>query len=451
MLAAHDQENLVHSHQAAAAAKPLNHGAKQLQFRTPAAKAPKTPFKIPLNDENAPNTFNGKFQKSTVKGQAFQMANGKNGPAVDKNAFITPMGPSTRAPLGMKTTNAKAKTIQTPAGQALGTVNEKNQQRSTTSRKVKTRQPQIEVFKSTETGNLEDEEIPDIEYMPPRSKDIQDYPDDFLLNMDYSQLRGSNLTRGWYQTYCNPVGPDGLTKFQRQEKEAQARHEKEVDTMLRKAFDEMTFDLPEVQNNDICANQKIKTQSESSKRIPSSKGLQARQKTSRPLAKGPSSLRSKAAASALSYHNPASEASNPNQARPLIRAKVPTSIMGRSKQAPAPTNPSSMRHTAAKVTSQNTIGYTRGRATSVSLRANDSSESSKSKSIDATVSSEHQPLINHFEAHYSPEAGSDEWNKLRGYDTAEDEDEDIEDALKGRGNNFLYLDEDADKDFVLTL
>ena len=52
MLAARDQENLVHGHQAAAAAKPLNQGLGQLLPKTPGNKVPKTPFKVPLNDEN---------------------------------------------------------------------------------------------------------------------------------------------------------------------------------------------------------------------------------------------------------------------------------------------------------------------------------------------------------------------------------------------------------------
>jgi hypothetical protein len=67
MLALRDQENLVNTHQTAAAAKPLN---QNLKF------APKTPGK--RNDENNPMAFGGR----TVKG------NGKPG----KDAFVTPMG-----------------------------------------------------------------------------------------------------------------------------------------------------------------------------------------------------------------------------------------------------------------------------------------------------------------------------------------------------------------------
>lgn len=73
MLALRDQENLVNTHQTAAAAKPLN---QNLKF------APKTPGK--RNDENNPLAFGGR----TVKGNGNRQENGKPG----KDAFITPMG-----------------------------------------------------------------------------------------------------------------------------------------------------------------------------------------------------------------------------------------------------------------------------------------------------------------------------------------------------------------------
>lgn len=68
-LAAKDQENFVHSLQTAQHIK----GAK-----TPAAKAPKTPFKVPLNDENV---F-GKGGKTGKEGKS----------TLQPNAFVTPAG-----------------------------------------------------------------------------------------------------------------------------------------------------------------------------------------------------------------------------------------------------------------------------------------------------------------------------------------------------------------------
>jgi hypothetical protein len=84
MLAARDQENLIHGHIQAAASKPLNQSTK-----TPGNKYPKTPLKIPLQDENAAGGFGGK----SGKGKGLEgFATGKRGATFDKNAFVTPMG-----------------------------------------------------------------------------------------------------------------------------------------------------------------------------------------------------------------------------------------------------------------------------------------------------------------------------------------------------------------------
>ena len=94
MLAARDQENLVHGHQQAAAAKPLNQSNRQLAPKTPGKKFPKTPLKVPLNDENGfGGQGGGKFgQRTNGKGNENMMTGGKKMGLSDKNAFVTPMG-----------------------------------------------------------------------------------------------------------------------------------------------------------------------------------------------------------------------------------------------------------------------------------------------------------------------------------------------------------------------
>ena len=79
------------SQQAAAAAKPLNQGLRGFNAKTPGHKAPKTPFKVPLNDENAP--FAGKSVLKTKNGKAGEKSFtvGKKA-AFDKSAFVTPAG-----------------------------------------------------------------------------------------------------------------------------------------------------------------------------------------------------------------------------------------------------------------------------------------------------------------------------------------------------------------------
>ena len=80
-LAAHDQENAVRSLQVGPGGKPLAHSSK-----TPATKAPKTPFKVPLNDENT-------FTKGAKgDGKSNLLLTAKQGGKPDASAFVTPAG-----------------------------------------------------------------------------------------------------------------------------------------------------------------------------------------------------------------------------------------------------------------------------------------------------------------------------------------------------------------------
>jgi hypothetical protein len=94
MLAAHDQENLIHIQQAAGASKPLNQGIRQLAPKSHGNKAPKTPFKVPLNDENGAAALGaGKLGLKTIgKGNENILTVGKKGGFGDKNTFVTPLG-----------------------------------------------------------------------------------------------------------------------------------------------------------------------------------------------------------------------------------------------------------------------------------------------------------------------------------------------------------------------
>jgi hypothetical protein len=83
-----NDENATYQQQTAAAAKPLNQGIKGLAPKTPGNKAPKTPFKVSLNDENAafgPGKTGGKGNNGGPFGE------GKTG-KLDKNIFVTPAG-----------------------------------------------------------------------------------------------------------------------------------------------------------------------------------------------------------------------------------------------------------------------------------------------------------------------------------------------------------------------
>jgi hypothetical protein len=120
MLAARDQENLVHGQQAAAAAKPLNRGNKYVPPKTPGAKVPKTPFNGRQHDENA---IGGLGAGKTAllgreKGINGPKTGGKQGGGLGRNAFETPMGMMTQEliehllKLSLRTTNSSTVGIQ---------------------------------------------------------------------------------------------------------------------------------------------------------------------------------------------------------------------------------------------------------------------------------------------------------------------------------------------------
>lgn len=92
MFAALDKENLVHGHQTAAASKPLNQTVKHLPPKTPGNKVPKTPFKIPLNDENGPPRFGKLGLEVNSRGNENPTTGGGKGGFLQKNSFITPSG-----------------------------------------------------------------------------------------------------------------------------------------------------------------------------------------------------------------------------------------------------------------------------------------------------------------------------------------------------------------------
>ncbi|KAK0275698.1 hypothetical protein LTR35_010968 [Friedmanniomyces endolithicus] len=310
-------ENAIYEQQTAAAAKPLNQGVKGLAPKTPGYKAPKTPFKGPSNDENA--AFgNGKTGGKAKDGGLF--GQGKGG-KVDQSAFVTPAGPRTRAPLGNKTTNAKATLLQTPAGT---TTKPSSQPTSPRFRRGKVK---IHTAESDPLENANEER--EIEYMAPRGVPLPDHPDDWPHDRTYPQFEGENLTRGWWAEF----GGEG----------------KGV------ASDEEMSDFDE-KVRQVEARQKTR---EAAGRVRSAAAE-----------RHPATLRARGAASALSTAVPQKQRSTPGFAAPTAAAKarLPTAPVAKRPLSTSTTGPGNTRHTVAKVASNTTLGYSKGRAVSASAR-----------------------------------------------------------------------------------
>lgn len=317
-----NQENAIYEQQTAAAAKPLNQGVKGLAPKTPGAKAPpKTPFKVPLNDENA--AFGG--GKTGGKGGLF--GDGKGG-KVDKSAFVTPAGPKNRAPLGNKTTNAKAAHFQTPAPQT----HEKQSAKHTSPR---LRRAKIKVHEAEPETTDHGGEERDIEYMPPREVPLPDHPDDcWPIDRTYPQFEGKNLTNGWWSEVAKQADEDEDTEFSDFEEKLKAVERRQ-------------------QREKTAGGQGAR------KGTPVKKaGLQAVKRD--PLTKAPETMRARGAANALSG------TSKSSLGAPKARHAPPT--LASMKPSAAPVAPGNARHTAAKVASNSTLGYSKGRAVSGATR-----------------------------------------------------------------------------------
>ncbi|KAL9096191.1 MAG: hypothetical protein Q9165_001714 [Trypethelium subeluteriae] len=359
LAAARDQENLAHAHQTAAAAKPLNHGTRGT--KTPANKGPKTPFRIPLNDENAPLKTGKSVVKANIRDYdgAAKDGNGKNGKGGNSNDLVTPAGPRIRAPLGMKTTNAKAKAFQTPAPLSIDPAKEKSIPKSLSPRM---RRAKVKVHHQGSNKVEAENEEPEIEYMPPQPKPLRDDPDDYPADKTYPMFLPENITRGLYATFSGADDEDFIARREKEEAEAQAEHEKSMDDLLQGVID----------NDPVLNFFEIAGVNGTTSGKPADEQFDAKKKRSLQTL-GPSSTASKSAASALSGPpKPQSSTRPTTSSAQKAKNPAPTGPLGR-KQAIAATsaavNPSDLRTTSGNfAASRTTLGYAQGRAASSSLR-----------------------------------------------------------------------------------
>ena len=319
-----NQENAVYEQQTAAASK--TQGIRGLAPKTPANKTTKTHSKFPLNNENATAQTMGKLA-------------GKTG-VVERNSFVTPAGkdssrnssyscklevdsiagPRNRAPLGNKTTNAKA--LQTPAAPET-----QDRVSSTKPSSPRLRRSRIKIH---ETASIEVNDIPcepeerEIEYMPPREVPLPDYPDEIWPHdRTYPQLEGNNLTRGWFSVYASAKSGD-----------ADERETSDFEELCRKAEAKTTRHAPKGVNT---------------KDAPSHLNLNA----------------TAAAAALASKPLKHSGFAAPTVATTARQNRTTLSNKLGNKPAPVLGNP---RFAAAKAASKSTIGYSKGRAVSASSK-----------------------------------------------------------------------------------
>ncbi|KAI1261260.1 hypothetical protein F5Y18DRAFT_402350 [Xylariaceae sp. FL1019] len=353
MFAARDQENLAFSHQHGAAIK-----QQQNQAKTPGARYPKTPIKVPLNDENGAHAIGG-AKNILTRGNENAMTSRK-GKGVDKSNFVTPMARGARPALGNKTTNAKAKGLQSVNAKSAARELEQSQAKLQTTVKPKQKQPSAETSKlqvhaEEDASPLDDEEV---EYCPPKPKDLpyeSDVFPDGALNFDV--LKPENMFKGYYQFYINPVDENGVSLMDRELEEktrkaleqGEKRCQEEINSINWGLEDELSPEKPPV----------VKKIPAPTKYLPG--------KTMGTVRKPLSSIRSKTAANAMSMDDTTKSlqrrAARTEVTKPLHKKSasfaIPTFSSG-SKAVPSSIPKRSPAQLDAN--SRTTIGYNKGRA-----------------------------------------------------------------------------------------
>ncbi|KAL7913573.1 hypothetical protein GGI35DRAFT_437879 [Trichoderma velutinum] len=260
MLSSHrEQENRLLSHQIPSKQQP----------KTPGMRYPKTPIDLGRGNENA-----GFAVKSVIQGAANL---GENQKFISKKSITTPTESRMRAPLGNKTTNAKAKNSQGLGIGGKAAVNgvEKTQLKSIASqqRKQKQRQRQAELapknlFSQLRGGQDPDQDEP--EYAPPNPQPLPYQSDVFPRSgLTYKGLGKDNLLKGYYEHFYNPVDARGVSRMDKQ-------LENEIETAIEKAIERNDHETDEFTWNsaDIADGMEIAERITRQKRKPASSSRQ---------------------------------------------------------------------------------------------------------------------------------------------------------------------------------
>ncbi|POR33992.1 Uncharacterized protein TPAR_05831 [Tolypocladium paradoxum] len=352
MLAAHrDQENLVPSHQVPSKQQP----------KTPGARYPKTPLRF-RNVENAPTAFAGKTgggggatkpggnDKLTVKGTG------------QRQAMVTPLEARSRAPLGNKTTNAKARAGQSAGVKDIVQQIETRQAKHTTVQKPKPKPVDLAPIKfAIQPGKDEPSDDNDEpEYAPPQPAPLP-YVSDVLPagGLTFEGLKKENFLKGFYEHFHNPVDENGVS---REEK----KFDEEMKAMLRKAQECNERDTAELDWNidDITeAATAVCRKPVSLKAAELAPGKTMK----RAAAKNPPTITSRRAASALAIRsdNQMATAIKPALSNKPVRRPLAALIPGNRLAKPAAMAPAiSAGNSTGEVASRTTIGYNKGRTAS---------------------------------------------------------------------------------------
>ncbi|KIH87848.1 hypothetical protein SPBR_04946 [Sporothrix brasiliensis 5110] len=380
MLAARDQENRLFGHSVGGAAG-KNHA---LGPKTPGGKSFNTPMKVPLNDG-----------KSVLRGRQNGGNENLRTLGKGKSNLVTPLA---RAPLGNKTTNAKAHAaqqshMQQQKGRVGGVkdivreIEQSQQQQKTVGPQTGNRRPKaatprvnplkLSVLSDDNAQDSKSDYEEDIEYAPPpvapRPYESDVFPEGVLT---FAAFEPQNRLRGVYDHYYNPVDEtDGVPLREKAFAEQQRRAFEKLDILVQEDMDSFDWSIGDVPaSKEYFANkrkqqqqqqqQQTKTPAPASTQPPATiasrkaaSALALSSKTNKPLVTG-TALQKKTASSASSI------SSSLLSSLPLRKPQTTTSAL---PLRPKSTN---LHHPVAEAASRTTLGYNKGRTALSMVRGN---------------------------------------------------------------------------------
>lgn len=403
MASIYDQENITTSHQTLAANKPLNQTIKALQPKTPGNNL-KTPFRA-RNDEN---TF-------------------VNVGKAAKNTFATP-GPAprtgTRAPLGAKTTNAKAQAFQTPAPGTKAKRPELTGKKASSTRRTIKKKIYVEPEQPIQSEIREPEEDePDYGYAPPPIVPLSDPPMEFNFDQTYAALRPENFNRGVGEIYFqSPKDENGFSiSLRKMEEREQESLKRDLDK-ISAGSEEPSTKIPDLDDELEPVRSTIRG-------LPSASSNNKPQAHPKLYESNINTLKSRSAATALSQDQPIRTHTKSHSRLPSAAMAQTTASKQKRKSTfaiPRDTDQEVSCSMPPPRFTNATIGFPKAKkAPSILPRGKDlqpQHERSKSQiSIEPAVTEEHKEddhdkIISprkFVEAHGEPDIGSDMWMRLK--------------------------------------
>lgn len=216
-----------------------------------------------------------------------------------------------------------------------------------------------------DSGPLEEEEV---EYCPPRSKDIP-YESDIIPRgaLTFEAFKPENFLRGYYDHYYNPVDEDGVPIRVREMEEQRQRAFKKLDEQLMKDMDEFDWSVDDVPETKVLKKKpSVPAVAESSQATVKA----GRKPTAREVTKQPPTLAARKAVATLAMTTrPATATSIARKPMAPAPARSVLNPLKRSVQPrPAVTRESSTERATALAASRSTVGYGKGRSVSSAIQ-----------------------------------------------------------------------------------